>query len=103
MLLPALRYGLKEFLSAIHAGRVVIGISGGIDSAVNAALYRSVLPAENLLLVNTPTRFNSETTKIWRGGLPKIWKLLLSNSLSILLSMKQFLKLTICKFLFRQT
>ena len=63
MLLPALRYGLKEFLSAIHAGRVVIGISGGIDSAVNAALYRSVLPAENLLLVNTPTRFNSETTK----------------------------------------
>lgn len=96
MLLPALRYGLKEFLSAIHAGRVVIGISGGIDSAVNAALYRSVLPAENLLLVNTPTRFNSETTKIWRGGLPKIWKLLLWNSLSILLSMKQFLKLTIC-------
>ena len=62
-MLPALRYGLKEFLSAIHAGRVVIGISGGIDSAVNAALYRSVLPAENLLLVNTPTRFNSETTK----------------------------------------
>jgi len=39
MLLPALRYGLKEFLSAIHAGRVVIGISGGIDSALAAALY----------------------------------------------------------------
>ena len=53
----------KNFYSAIHAGRVVIGISGGIDSAVNAALYRSVLPAENLLLVNTPTRFNSEATK----------------------------------------
>lgn len=63
LLLPALRYGIKEFLSAIHADKVVVGISGGIDSAVNAALYRSVLPADNLLLVNTPTRFNSETTK----------------------------------------
>lgn len=63
MLLPALRYGVSEFLSAIHASRVVIGLSGGIDSAVNAALYRSVLPADALLLVNTPTRFNSATTK----------------------------------------
>ena len=62
-LLPALRYGIKEFLSAIHTEKVVIGISGGIDSAVNAALYRSVLPRENLLLVNTPTQFNSEITK----------------------------------------
>ncbi len=63
LLLPALRYGVKKFLSSIHVDRVVIGISGGIDSAVNAALYRSVLPEGHLLLVNTPTRFNSEMTK----------------------------------------
>lgn len=63
MLLPALRYGVRGFLDAIGAERIVIGVSGGIDSAVGAALYRSVLPAENVLLVNTPTRFNSETTK----------------------------------------
>ena len=63
LLLPALRYGVKKFLSSIHMDRVVIGISGGIDSAVNAALYRSVLPEGHLLLVNTPTRFNSEMTK----------------------------------------
>lgn len=63
LLLPALRYGVSKFLSAIHVDKVVIGISGGIDSAVNAALYRSVLPADQVLLVNTPTRFNSETTK----------------------------------------
>lgn len=63
MLLPALREGVSHFLADIGAERVVIGVSGGIDSAVNAALYRSVLPADHLLLVNTPTRFNSETTK----------------------------------------
>ncbi len=63
LLLPALRYGLSHFLNDIGADRAVIGISGGIDSAVNAALFRSVLPADHLLLVNTPTRYNSETTK----------------------------------------
>ncbi len=63
MLLPAMRYGVKTFLESIGVSKVVIGVSGGIDSAVNAALYRSVLPPENLLLVNTPTRFNSEMTK----------------------------------------
>ena len=63
ILLPALRYGISHFLQSIHTERVVIGISGGIDSAVNAALFASVLPPENLLLVNTPTRYNSETTK----------------------------------------
>ena len=63
MLLPAMRYGVKTFLESIGVTKVVIGVSGGIDSAVNAALYRSVLPADHLLLVNTPTRFNSEMTK----------------------------------------
>ena len=63
MLLPAMRYGVAKFLEAIGVTKVVIGVSGGIDSAVNAALYRSVLPADHLLLVNTPTRFNSALTK----------------------------------------
>jgi len=62
-LCSAMQYGVASFLRSIHMDKVVIGVSGGIDSAVNAALYRSVLPKDNLLLVNTPTRFNSETTK----------------------------------------
>ena len=58
-----LRYAVQKFLARIHMERVVIGISGGIDSAVAAALYADAIGAENVLLVNMPSRFNSETTK----------------------------------------
>jgi len=43
--------------------KVVIGISGGIDSAVAATLYTDILGPENVLLVNMPSKFNSSTTK----------------------------------------
>ena len=59
----ALSYGIRLFLETIGMKRVVIGVSGGIDSAVAAALYARVLPPENLLLVNMPSVYNSETTK----------------------------------------
>ena len=58
-----LRYAVQKFLERIHMERVVIGISGGIDSAVAAALYVDAIGAENVLLVNMPSRFNSATTK----------------------------------------
>ncbi|MBR1761421.1 MAG: NAD(+) synthase [Schwartzia sp.] len=59
----ALSYGVRLFLESIGMQRVVVGVSGGIDSAVAAALYAKILPPENLLLVNMPSRYNSETTK----------------------------------------
>jgi len=42
---------------------VVIGASGGIDSAVSAVLYSEALGADRVFLVNMPTRFNSLTTR----------------------------------------
>lgn len=59
----ALHYGVKEFLAQIGMNKIVIGVSGGIDSAVAAALYVQVVGAENVFLVNMPSRFNSATTK----------------------------------------
>ncbi|HAS81281.1 MAG TPA: NAD(+) synthase [Verrucomicrobia bacterium] len=62
-LCDALCYGISRFLSSCGIHKVVIGASGGIDSAVVAALFRLVLPPENLLLVNMPSRYNSATTR----------------------------------------
>lgn len=59
----AVRYGADRFLASTGRRKVVIGVSGGIDSAVSAALFASFLPPENLLLINMPSRFNSGTTR----------------------------------------
>lgn len=59
----ALSYGISKFLQKIHMKKVVIGISGGIDSAVAAALYCQIIGPENVLLVNMPSIYNSATTK----------------------------------------
>ena len=62
-LFKALQYGIRQFLSQTGIKNIVIGASGGIDSALNAALYSTVLPPENLYLVNMPSRYNSDMTK----------------------------------------
>lgn len=59
----ALRYGIKKFLTNIRMKKVIIGISGGIDSAVASALYVDIIGKENVTLINMPSVFNSETTK----------------------------------------
>ena len=59
----ALVYMIRETLANFHIPRMVIGASGGIDSAVSAALYAEAIGAKNVYLVNMPTRFNSTTTK----------------------------------------
>ena len=59
----ALHYGISKFLANIRMHKVVIGISGGIDSAVASALYCDILGAENVTLINMPSKFNSATTK----------------------------------------
>ncbi|MFZ5649844.1 MAG: NAD(+) synthase [Bacillota bacterium] len=59
----ALSYGISKFLTSADIRKVVIGVSGGIDSAVSACLYAKVLGPENVLLVNMPSMYNSRTTR----------------------------------------
>jgi len=54
---------ISKLLAAIGMKKAVIGISGGIDSAVSACLYVKVLGPGNVLLVNMPSVYNSRTTK----------------------------------------
>lgn len=59
----ALRFGLDRFLKQAGINRMVLGISGGIDSAVAAALYANVLGPRHVLLINMPSQYNSALTK----------------------------------------
>jgi len=62
ILKTALEYGTKKFMDQLGCSKVVIGVSGGIDSALAATVYRQVLSEDQLLLVNMPSRYNSKTT-----------------------------------------
>jgi NAD+ synthase (glutamine-hydrolysing) len=44
-----LRYGLEKFLAQCGLKSMVIGVSGGIDSAVAAALYADILGPGNII------------------------------------------------------
>lgn len=63
ILYKALRYGSELFLRQAGIGRMVIGASGGIDSAVTAAFFADLLGPQQVLLVNMPSRYNSELTR----------------------------------------
>jgi NAD+ synthase (glutamine-hydrolysing) len=59
----SLVYGIENFTKNIGINKIVIGASGGIDSALSAALYVKVLGPERVVLVNMPSKYNSQTTK----------------------------------------
>ena len=56
----ALTLGVRDYLRKTGFGQVVIGLSGGIDSAVTACIAVSAIGAENILGVTMPSRYSSE-------------------------------------------
>ncbi len=56
----ALQRGLTDYLRKTGFERVVIGLSGGIDSAVTAALAVAVLGPDKVLGVMMPSRYSSD-------------------------------------------
>ncbi len=60
--LDALVLGLRDYVRKNRFSKVVIGISGGIDSALVAALAVQALGADNVTGVTMPSRFNSKET-----------------------------------------
>ena len=54
---------LRETLKQWKINHVVIGLSGGIDSALSAVLFTHILGRDKVTAVNMPSRFNSQLTK----------------------------------------
>ena len=59
----ALVLGLRDYVGKNGFSEVVVGTSGGIDSAVTAALCAQALGPERLHCVSMPSRYSSEGTR----------------------------------------
>lgn len=59
----ALVYAIRQFMANIPLRNVLIGLSGGIDSSVAAALFVEAIGSDRVFGINMPTRFNSTTTR----------------------------------------
>ena len=59
----ALELGLGDYVRKNGFAEIVVGVSGGIDSALTAALAAEALGAERLHCVSMPSRYSSEGTR----------------------------------------
>jgi NAD+ synthase (glutamine-hydrolysing) len=63
----ALTLGLRDYVEKNGFRDVVVGVSGGIDSAVTAALCTDALGPERVHCVSMPSQFTSDETKADAG------------------------------------
>jgi NAD+ synthase (glutamine-hydrolysing) len=59
----ALVLGLRDYVEKNGFGSVVLGLSGGIDSAVVATIAADAIGADNVYGVSMPSRYSSEHSK----------------------------------------
>ncbi len=67
----ALELGLRDYVGKNGFGDVVIGLSGGIDSALTAAIAVGALGADRVHGVSMPSRYSSEATRADAGLLAR--------------------------------
>ncbi|HDZ20930.1 hypothetical protein LCGC14_0276600 [marine sediment metagenome] len=56
----ALKLGLRDYVAKCGFSRVVLGLSGGIDSAVVATLAADALGGDNVVALAMPSRYSSD-------------------------------------------
>ena len=59
----ALELGLRDYVTKNGFGDVVVSVSGGIDSALTAALCVEALGSDRVHCVSMPSRYSSEATR----------------------------------------
>jgi NAD+ synthase (glutamine-hydrolysing) len=67
----ALELGLRDYVCKNGFEEVVVGVSGGIDSAVTAALAAETLGPDRVHCVSMPSRYSSEGTRADARKLPE--------------------------------
>jgi len=63
MIKDALVMGIRNYFSKLGFTKAILGSSGGIDSAVTAALAAMALGPENVFTILMPSRFSSDHSK----------------------------------------
>lgn len=63
LMFRALTLGVRDYLRKTGFSRAVLGLSGGIDSALTAAIAVSALGAENVLGLAMPSRYSSSGSR----------------------------------------
>ena len=58
-----LELGLRDYVGKNGFERVLVGVSGGVDSALTAALATEALGPENVVAVTLPSQFSSPETR----------------------------------------
>ncbi len=54
--------GLRDYVNKSKFEKVVLGLSGGVDSALVAVIAKDALGSENVLTVALPSKFNSSSS-----------------------------------------
>ena len=70
-LYEAIVMALRDYMAKTGFTRVVIAISGGIDSALALAISVDAVGAENVTAYNMPSQYNTETTRSIAGRLAR--------------------------------
>lgn len=72
----SLVFGLKEYCSKLGFKKVLVGLSGGMDSALVACIAVSALGAENVHVILMPSKYSTEGS--WTDSYPLIKNLSIS-------------------------
>lgn len=59
----ALVLGLRDYAQKTHFKKALLGLSGGIDSAVTAVIAKEALGAENVIGISLPSEISSQHSK----------------------------------------
>ncbi len=67
----ALTLGLRDYVQKNGFKKIVLGISGGIDSALTAAIACDALEKESVTALSMPSKYTSKATKAFTKSLTK--------------------------------